>query len=75
MNRTVGTKEGLGAGIIGLALLMLFLPAKAQEIADLDFVASDAFTILLGAVYVIAVILIGAGLAVIFANLNNEESE
>lgn len=74
MNRTVGTKEGLGAGIIGLALLLFFLPGTAQQIADLEFVASDAFTILLGAVYVIAVILTGAGLAVMFANLNDEEA-
>ncbi|MCW5875825.1 MAG: hypothetical protein KIS85_02980 [Anaerolineales bacterium] len=72
MNNTVGPKEGLGAGVIGIGLMMLFLPGAAQQIADLDFVASEPFSILLGAVYVLGVIIILAGLGVIFGNFDSE---
>ncbi|MCW5879040.1 MAG: hypothetical protein KIS80_09280 [Anaerolineales bacterium] len=73
MNKTVGAKEGLGAGVIGIGLMMLFLPGASQNIADLDFVASEPFSILLGAVYVLGVIIILAGLGVIFGNFDSEE--
>ena len=74
-NKTVGPKEGLGAGIVGIGLLMAFLPSTAQQIADLDYVNSDPFVILLGAVYVLAFITILAGLAVIIAKFKDEEEE
>ncbi len=73
MNKTVGAKEGLGAGVIGIGLMMLFLPGASQNIADLDFVASEPFSILLGAVYVLGVIIILAGLGVIFGNFDSED--
>lgn len=63
--RTVGKKEGLGAGIVGLGLLLAFLPSMAQQISDLEYVESDPFVITLGAVYVIALFVILAGVAVI----------
>ena len=70
---TVGSKEGLGAGIIGLGLLMLFLPSTVQKIADLDFIGSSAFGILLGATYVLAIFVVIAGLAVIIAKFDEDE--
>ena len=70
---TVGPKEGLGFGIIGLGLLLLFLPGASQQIADLDFVASDAYAILLGAVYVLSIFIILSGIAVIMAKFRDEE--
>ena len=70
--KTVGSKEGLGAGIVGLALLMAFLPGASQQISDLEFVSSEPFSILLGAVYVIAVILLFAGLGIIFGKFDDE---
>lgn len=70
---TVGTKEGLGAGIIGLGLLLGFLPSAAQKIADLDFVQSEPFGILTGAVFVMAVLTALAGLAVILAKFEDAE--
>ncbi|MBX3049106.1 MAG: hypothetical protein KIT46_02245 [Anaerolineales bacterium] len=73
MNKTVGAKEGLGAGVIGIGLMMLFLPGASQNIADLEFVGSEPFSILLGAVYVLGVIIILAGLGVIFGNFDSEE--
>jgi putative effector of murein hydrolase LrgA (UPF0299 family) len=70
---TVGSKEGLGAGVIGLGLLMLFLPSTVQKIADLDFIESSAFGILLGATYVLAIFVVLAGLAVIVGKFDEDE--
>lgn len=72
---TVGPKEGLGFGIIGLGLLLLFLPGASQQIADLDFVSSDAYAILLGAVYVLSVFIILSGIAVIVGKFRDDEEE
>ena len=72
---TVGSKEGLGAGIIALGLLMIFLPSTVQKIADLDFIGSSAFAILLGATYVLSIFVILAGLAVILAKFDDEDEE
>ena len=72
-NKTVGPKEGLGFGIVGLGLLLAFLPSTSQKIADLEFVGSEAFVILLGAVYVLAFFVIAAGLVVAFAKFDDEE--
>lgn len=73
--KTVGAKEGLGLGIIGLGLLMAFLPSASQQIADLEFVSSSAFTILLGSTYVMSVFIIVAGLAVTLAKFKDTEEE
>ena len=73
--KTVGTKEGLGLGIIGLGLLMAFMPSASQQIADLEFVSSSAFTILLGTTYVMSIFIIVAGLAVTLAKFKDSEEE
>lgn len=72
---TVGAKEGLGMGIVGLGLLLLFLPGASQQISDLDFVSSSAYGILLGAVYVLSVFIILSGIAVVVAKFKDEEEE
>lgn len=74
-NKTVGTKEGLGLGIIALGLLMAFMPSAAQQIADLEFIESSAFTILLGSSYVMAIFIILAGLAVLLAKFSDSVDE
>jgi heme A synthase len=66
--KTVGSKEGLGLGIIGLGVMLILMPSTAQKIADLEFVQSEPFSILLGAVYVIALFVILAGAIVTFTN-------
>jgi len=71
-NKTVGPKEGLGFGIIGLGLLLAFLPSAAQSISDLDFITSEPFSITLGATYVLALFVIIAGLVVAFGNYDKE---
>lgn len=72
--RTVGTKEGLGFGIIGLGILLAFIPSASQQIADLGTIKSSAFGISLGATYVIAFFVALAGLAVILMHFDEEDS-
>jgi hypothetical protein len=69
---TVGKKEGLGAGVIAIGLLLFFLPGTAQKIADI-ITTSSAYGILTGAVYVMALIATLAGLAIIFTKLDDDE--
>lgn len=69
---TVGVKEGLGAGVIAIGLLLFFLPGTAQKIADL-IQNSTAYGILTGAVYVMALFAVLAGLAVMFSKFDEEE--
>jgi hypothetical protein len=72
-NKTVGTKEALGFGVIGLGLIAIFLPMMIQRIADLDFIKSDAFAMLSGTGMVLAVFVILAGVAILFAKFDDEE--
>jgi hypothetical protein len=69
---TVGKKEGLGAGVIAIGLLLFFLPGTSQKIADI-ITTSSAYGILTGAVYVMAFIACLAGLAIIFTKLDDDE--
>jgi len=70
---TVGTKEGLGMGIVALAILLILLPSFSQQIADLDFIASEAFGILSGAVMVSGIFVLIAGLVVTFVKFTDDE--
>lgn len=63
--RTVGPKESMGAGVIALGILALFLPWAANAIADLDFIESEAFGILAGSVMVLGLFILVAGVAII----------
>ena len=69
--RTIGPKEGFGAGIVSLGVLLVLMPNISQQIADLDFVESDAFAILTGSVLVLAVITIIAGIALMFTKFSD----
>jgi hypothetical protein len=69
---TVGAKEGLGAGIVAIALLLAFLPLMSQRIADLEFIQSEAFGILAGSVLVLSIFTAIAGLVVIFSKFDDD---
>jgi hypothetical protein len=71
---TVGVKEGLGAGIIGLGLLLLFMPGTSQKIADI-ITTTAAYSVLSGAVFVMGILTVIAGLAVIFTKFDDDEEE
>lgn len=71
---TVGLKEGLGAGVIAIGLLLAFLPGTAQSIADI-ITTSSAYGVLTGAVYVMAFFAVVAGLAVMFTKFDDEDEE
>lgn len=68
---TVGAKESLGAGIVGLGILALLLPWAANAIADLDFIKSEPFGILAGSVMVLGLFIMAAGVAVIVQRFND----
>jgi hypothetical protein len=69
---TVGVKEGLGAGIIAIGIILVFMPGAAQGIAD-SIKNSTPYGILTGAVYVFAFFTILAGLAVMLGKFDSEE--
>jgi hypothetical protein len=60
---------------VGLGLLLFFLPNFSQQIADLDFIQSEAFGIMTGAVIVLSVLTMLAGLAVILTKFDAEDEE
>ena len=62
--KTVGLKEGVGAGIIGLGLLALFLPSAVQKIADMGI--GETYAMLSGTLMTLGVFILVAGLAVMF---------
>ena len=67
--KTVGVKEGLGAGIVGLGLLGLFLPSAVQKIADMGI--GETFAMLSGSLMTLGVFILVAGLAVMFGKFDD----
>ena len=68
--KTVGQKEAFGAGIVAVGLFLFFMPGISQQIADVDFVESSAFTILTGSVFVLSGFIVIAGIALLFTKFN-----
>ena len=68
-SNTLSFVQALGAGIVGLAILLLAMPWAAGAISVLDFIKSTDFAILSGAVYALGILALLGGLAlVIFRN-------
>lgn len=59
---TVSFTRAIGAGVIGIGILLLAMPWAAGTIAGLDFVESSDFAVLTGAVYVLGILSVLAGL-------------
>jgi uncharacterized membrane protein len=68
---TVGTKEALGFGVIGLGLIAIFLPMMIQRIADMGI--GETFPMLSGSSMVLAVFVLIAGVAIIFAKFDDQD--
>ena len=71
--KTVGKKEGIGAGIIAIGVVLVMLPAVSQQIADLEYVGSSAFGIMTGAVYMFGLLTLIAGAVVTFTSMEDDE--
>lgn len=64
-SRTMGFPQTVGAGIVGLGILLLVMPWAASATAAFDFVASSEFSVLTGAAFVIGIITILAGVVLV----------
>ncbi len=62
---TLSTGQALGAGIVGLGILLLAMPWAAGAIAALDFIQSSDFGILAGSVYGIGIIALIGGILIV----------
>jgi hypothetical protein len=67
---TVGTKEGIGAGVVALGFLAVILPWASNAIVDATS-QGDAYTILTGSVMVLGLFIIAAGIAIIVSKLDS----
>jgi drug/metabolite transporter (DMT)-like permease len=72
---TVGVKEGIGAGIAGLGVLLMVMPSFAQKISDALGNSSEPYAILTGAVLVFGFLTILAGVAVIATKMSETDEE
>ena len=59
---TLSAGQALGAGIVGLGILLLAMPYAAGAIAQLSFISSSDFGILSGAVYAIGILALLGGI-------------
>lgn len=64
---TLSTDQALGAGIVGLGILLVAMPWAAGSIAQLDFITSSDFGILSGAVYAIGILALLGGIVLVVA--------
>jgi len=62
---TMSFSQTLGAGIVGLAILLLAMPWASGAIAVLSFIKSSDFAILSGAVYALGILALLGGMALI----------
>jgi len=65
--------QALGAGILGLGILLLAMPWAAGAISALDFISSSDFGILSGAVYAIGILALLGGILLLVARGGSSE--
>ena len=61
---TLSTGQALGAGIVGLGILLLAMPWAAGAIAALEFISSSDFGILAGSVYGLGIVTLIGGILI-----------
>jgi hypothetical protein len=59
---TVTFLQALGAGVLGLGILLVAMPWAAGAISALEFISSSDFAILSGAVYAIGILALLGGI-------------
>lgn len=62
----MSTLQALGAGILGLGLMLVAMPWASGAIAALEFISSSDFAILSGAVYAIGALALIGGAVMLF---------
>ncbi len=62
---TLSTGQALGAGIVGLGILMLAMPWAAGQIAAMGFIKSSDFGILAGSVYGLGIVALIGGILIV----------
>jgi hypothetical protein len=69
---TLSGGQALGAGIVGLGILLLAMPWAAGAIAGLGFITSSDFGILSGAVYAIGILALLGGIVLVVVRGTSE---
>ena len=64
--------QALGAGVVGLGILLVAMPWAAGAIASLDFISSTDFGILSGAVYAIGILALVGGIVLVISRSTSE---
>jgi len=62
----LSTMQALGAGILGLGIMLVAMPWASGAIAALEFIKSTDFAILSGAVYAIGILALLGGAVMMF---------
>jgi hypothetical protein len=70
---TVTFLQALGAGIVGLGILLLAMPWAAGQISQLGFITSSDFGILAGSVYALGILALLGGIVLVISR-NTPES-
>jgi hypothetical protein len=64
--------QALGAGILGLGIMLVAMPWASGAIAALDFISSSDFAILSGAVYALGILALLGGLVLMIVKGSSE---
>jgi len=71
-SHTLSFLQALGAGIVGLGILLVTMPWAAGAIAQLDFITSTDFGILSGAIYAIGILALVGGIVLVASRSSSE---
>ena len=69
---TLSFLQAVGAGIVGLGILLVTMPWAAGAIAALDFISSSDFGILSGAIYAIGILALVGGIVLVASRGSSE---
>ena len=71
----IGSREGLGATILALGLLLLLLPGFTHKFIRIGSITPEAYKVLHSSIYIIAVFVILTGVAVIVSKFKDDGEE
>lgn len=71
-SHTLSFLQALGAGIVGLGILLVAMPWAAGSIAALGFISSSDFAILSGSVYALGILALVGGVVLVASRSSSE---